>query len=106
MMRHLIMSVVAVMGTTTSAACSSGTPETQPAEARPPSRDAILRQAIACGFHAENLVFSVDEDGVDNAVISPIGPPDERFRESVDCMMAWAAETGAALGFEFEPRRP
>jgi hypothetical protein len=73
-------------------------------EMRRPSRDAILRQAHACGLRAENLEFSVDEEGVDNAMIFPVGTRTAQYDGSIECMMEWAARTGAALGFEFEPR--
>jgi hypothetical protein len=69
-----------------------------------PGKDEILAEALACGFRAENIDFSVDSEGVDNAHIYPIGDPDEAFRESVSCMIAWAAATGAAIGFSFQPR--
>ena len=70
-----------------------------------PDRAAILRQAIDCGLHRENLEFTVDEEGVDNAKFFPTAPRDRRYDAAVNCMIDWAARSGAALGFEFEPRR-
>ena len=73
----------------------------QPAEAGRPSRDQILAQATECGFSAENIEFSVDEEGVTNAVIRPTEPVDERFRERIECVLTWGARNGAAIGFDF-----
>ena len=65
-----------------------------------PNREEILQQVIACGLRAENVVFSVDDEGVDNADISPAGEPEATYRDGVFCLMEWAAESGAAMGFD------
>ena len=65
-----------------------------------PDRDEILRQVIACGLSEENVVFSVDEDGVDNADISPAGESQSTYEAGLFCLMEWAAESGAAMGFD------
>ena len=75
-----------------------------PSPAERPRRDQILRQALACGFQQEDVDFSIDEEGVDNADLYPRGAADEAFRRKADCMMGWAAESGAAIGISFEPR--
>ena len=72
---------------------------------RRPNRDEILRQVIACGLRAENVVFSVDGDGVDNAHISPAGESEAAYRTGMFCLMEWAAESGAAMGFDVQPMR-
>ena len=69
---------------------------------RRPNRDEILEQVISCGLRAENVVFSVDEEGVDNADIAPAGEPASTYREGVFCLMDWAAESGAAMGFDVQ----
>ena len=70
-----------------------------------PDRDEILRQVVECGLSAENVVFSVDEEGVDNAHVSPAGESEETYRAGMFCLMQWAAETGAAMGFDVPPMR-
>lgn len=70
-----------------------------------PDRDEILRQVIACGLRSENVVFSVDEDGVDNAHISPAGESEATYRAGMSRLMGWAAESGAAMGFDIQPMR-
>ena len=74
------------------------------AESRP-DRDAILRQVIACGLTAENATFFVDEEGIDNADIAPAGESDAVYRAGVDCLVQWAAQSGAAMGFDVAGRR-
>ena len=69
-----------------------------------PNKDAILHHADECGLSAENIVFSVDAEGVDNADIYPLPHDGEAYMDMVDCMMGWAAESGAAVGFHFQPR--
>ena len=102
MIRRFFLTVAALFGLQSFTACGS---TNGVEENRRPSRAAILRQAITCGLRTENLEFSVDEEGVDNAMIFPIGTRTAQYDRSVECMMGWAASSGAALGFEFEPRQ-
>ena len=88
--RTLFAFIVGVLG-------SSG------ADARP-RRAEILKHAIHCGFSTENLVFSVDDEGVDNADVYPLGKVDDSYQKKVECLMGWAAGSGAAIGFHFEMR--
>jgi hypothetical protein len=69
-----------------------------------PDRDAILRQIIACGLTAENATFFVDEEGVANADIAPAGESEAAYRAGVDCLVQWAAQSGAAMGFDVAGR--
>ena len=70
---------------------------------RRPDRDEILQQVIACGLRVENVIFSVDDEGVDNADISPAGESESTYQAAVFCLMQWAAESGAAMGFDVRP---
>jgi len=69
-----------------------------------PDRDAIFRKIVECGLRAENVTFEVDEEGVDNAEIFPASESDETYRAGVNCLMEWAAGSGAAMAFDVAPR--
>jgi protein tyrosine phosphatase (PTP) superfamily phosphohydrolase (DUF442 family) len=70
----------------------------------PPDRADILKAARECGLTEDNLVFSVDEEGVDNADVYAMGQPTDEFRRSVRLLALWAAATGAAIGIHFTAR--
>jgi hypothetical protein len=103
MRRRLNLLMAGLTGAVT--ACASPVPDGEMDASARPDRGAILGQAIECGLRRENLEFTVDSEGVDNADIFPTAPRDRRYDAAVNCMMEWAARSGAALGFEFEPRR-
>ena len=69
-----------------------------------PNRAEILEVAKTCGLAEENLVFSVDDDNVDNADVYPLGERTDQYWDSVERLMGWAEESGAAMGFHFAPR--
>ena len=69
-----------------------------------PDRDAILTEALACGLSEANLTFFVDEEGIDNAEVHPLTTDEEGYMDKLECLVAWAGESGAAIGFHFQPR--
>jgi hypothetical protein len=71
---------------------------------RRPDKKAVTTAIRKSGLETADLVFSVDEDGVDNADIYPNDATDEDYKEKVFLLMEWAAESGAAIGFHFTPR--
>ncbi|WP_162181967.1 hypothetical protein [Sphingobium yanoikuyae] len=56
------------------------------------------------GISLDQVVFFTDEEGVDNVDIYPGDEADEVYRERVEKLMSYAAQSGAAMGFHFKPR--
>ena len=106
MIGRLFLSIAATIGAASGSACNTAEMDNEQAALEPPSREEVQRQALACGLRPENLAFDVDEEGVVDTMISPVGDADGRYQASVECMVEWAAATGAAVGFDLPGAQP
>jgi hypothetical protein len=70
----------------------------------PPDRADILSAGNECGLTEDNFAFSVDEEGVDNADVYPVGEPTQEFTDRVALLGMWAAATGARMSIHFASR--
>jgi hypothetical protein len=69
-----------------------------------PTQQQIEKAVKQAGLKPENVVYFVDEEGVANADIYPVGANDAAYQKSVMKLMEWASRTGAAIGFSFAPK--
>jgi len=67
------------------------------------SDDAIRQQAARCGLSAEQLIWSKDTAGNNRADIPVQDEWDSAFIDSLTCMIEWAKQTGARVGFISRP---
>lgn len=68
-----------------------------------PSERAIATQARKCGLEPNQLVWSTNKRGERWAYMTPNGDLDSMPFERFACMLRWAQETGAKVGFVAEP---
>ena len=67
------------------------------------SEDAIRQQAARCGLSSSQLVWSVDAEGHRRADITPNGDLDSLAYKSLTCILDWAKQTGARVGWVSDP---
>jgi hypothetical protein len=67
------------------------------------SDEAIRQQAARCGVKPNQLVWSVDNRGLRRADLTPNGDLDSLSSEAVKCLIEWAQQSRARVGFVSEP---
>jgi hypothetical protein len=79
--------------------CTGRTPKPEVPDA------AIKQQAARCGLKPDQLLWRKDAEAHREALITPNGNLDSLPFNSLGCMLKWARETGANVGFVSEPPR-
>jgi len=67
------------------------------------SEDAIRHQAALCGLSSNQLVWSTDVEGHRRADVTPNGDLDNLAYKSFACLLDWAKQTGARVGWISDP---
>jgi hypothetical protein len=67
------------------------------------SEDAIRHQAAQCGLSSNQLVWSVDAEGHRRADVTPNGDLDSLPYKSLTCILDWAKQAGARVGWVSDP---
>lgn len=65
--------------------------------------EAIREHAAQCGLSPNQIVWTTEKDGTRTANISPNGDLDSLPFSSLKCMLDWAKQSGAKVGFISEP---
>ena len=76
---------------------------TAPETALHPSEQAIEQHAAKCGIKPNQLQWTVDSSGRRFATITPNGDPDSLSPTALTCVLEWAKQSGAKVGFLSEP---
>jgi hypothetical protein len=66
-----------------------------------PKRAEIERALKRAGLRLSQCHFYVDDDGVDNVDIYPLGEADANYRAKTTQMISFSARSGAAVGIHF-----
>lgn len=67
------------------------------------SEQAVMAQAEKCGVRAERIQWTAKESGERWANVIPDAEADDLGFAGLACMLRWAQETGARVGFTAEP---